>query len=194
MPKQSTDTSAHWRAALADLAERKTAAEADLAKAKKTAADAAMTGDGLAEAKHVQHHRDRLEAMQEATTEAERRLAAALEAEAEAAAQIERGKADEAMKARDVAAEKIDKALADLGAAHSAFEAAGSQAAQHFKAAGAVVPQRLLHGSPDALSGALMTAAPTFHAALRIPRAEPANRRALAGPARQMAGIMEAAE
>ena len=186
MPK-SDHTSAHWRDKLDQLAKSQATAQTALEAAQAKATQVAFDGGDVEKAaRQVQVHRDTLAALEGATGEAQHQLEQAEAAEAAQAAAVERDAAQEALRARADAAAKVDAALAELGEAHAAFQAAGSLAVQHFRAAGDAAPQRLQHGSPDALSGALMTAAPTFHHALRIPRAEPGNRRPLADHAGAM--------
>ncbi|MCA1775815.1 MAG: hypothetical protein LC676_09460 [Loktanella sp.] len=180
MPKND-QTSAHWRDKLAALAESTETAKQALQDAQKLATEAAFNGGDVGStARQVTAHRDVLDALEGATREAQHRLEQAEADEAAKAAQIERDKAQQALDARSDAAARIDAALVALGEAHSAFVDHGREAVAHFLAAGDEAPARLRHGSPDALHGAMMFHAPTFHHALRIQRSEPRSRRPLA--------------
>jgi hypothetical protein len=192
---QDTNTSATWRTKLTQLAASQATAQRALEAAQATATQVAFDGgDVSAAARLVQQHRDVLTALGGAEREARHRLEAAEAAEAEAAAEIERGKATAAMRARAVAAEKIDAALTQLGAAHTAFEAAGQLATVHFKAAGGGGPSHFKLRSPGALAGAIQYFAPTLATTLSLVRAEPSQRRPLAEHARALAGDREATE
>jgi len=192
---KDTNTSATWRTKLSQLATSQATAQRALEAAQVKATEVAFDGgDVSAAARRVQEYRDVLVALDGAEREAQHRLEAAEAAEAASAAAIERGKATAAMRARVVAAEKIDAALANLGEAHLAFEAAGALATTHFKAAGGGGPSHFKLRSPGALAGALQHHAPSLATALSLMRAEPSQRRPLAEHAHALAGDREAAE
>ena len=180
-------SSAHWRDQLDQLDQSTATAHRALEAAQAKATQAAFAGDDVeAAARQVQLHRDVMTALEGATREAQHRLEQAEAHEAAQAAGAERDKAQAALKARADAAAQVDAALTALGDAHSEFEAAGSLAARHLRAAGDEPPARLQYGQPDALHGAMMYHAPSFHHALRAQRAEPGNRRPLADHAGAM--------
>jgi len=194
MTKQTAD-SAKWRAKLTQLAASQATAQRALEAAQATATQAAFDGGDVASAaRRVQEYRDVLTALGGAEREARHRLELAELAEAEAAAEIERGKATAAMRARAVAAEKIDIALMQLGEAHTAFEAAGALATTHFKAAGGGAPSYMRLRAPGALAGAMQHHAPSLATALGLMRAEASQRGPLADHARALAGDREATE
>ncbi|MCA1775437.1 MAG: hypothetical protein LC676_07465 [Loktanella sp.] len=186
MPKNDK-TSAGWREKLDQLEQSQATAQRALETAQAKATQVAFDGgDVEAAARQVQLHRDTVTAFEGATREAQHQLEQAESQERAAAARIERDKAQQALKARASAAEQIDAALTQLGEAHAEFEAAGKTAVAHYRAAGDAAPQRLLHGQPDALAGAMMHHAPTFHHAMRAQRSEPASRHPLAETAARM--------
>jgi len=192
---KDTNTSATWRAKLTQLAASQATAQRALEAAQAKATEVAFDGGDVASAsRQVQQHRDVLTALAGAEREAQHRLEAAEAAEAASAAAIERGKATAAMRARVVAAEKIDVALTQLGAAHTAFEAAGQLATTHFKAAGGGWPSHFKLRAPGSLAGAMQHFAPSLANTLGLMRAEPAQRRPLAEHARALAGDREATE
>jgi hypothetical protein len=177
---KATTTSAEWRETLDDLAKRKATAEADLQIAKRAAAEAALAGDGASEAREVQHHRDRVAALGEATQEGERRLAAALEAEDAQRCAAEMTHARKALTARALAAVDLDTALAAAGAAFATFTAASELAGQHLTAAGRPPSHQKMTGRPF-MPGALFAASPELATALHLSRPDSSLRQPLAG-------------